>query len=46
MTWQVAFHPEFEPEFTAMPRKVQDELLARLRVLATFARLKKRTSQE
>ena len=36
MTWQVAFHPEFEQEFAALPRDIQDELLARLKVLETF----------
>jgi hypothetical protein len=34
--WQVAFHPEFEAEFEALPQAAQDELLARLRVIATF----------
>lgn len=28
MPWTVAFHPDFEPEFDALPRAVQDELLA------------------
>jgi hypothetical protein len=34
--WRVAFHPEFEPEFTTLPQAAQDELLARLKVIATF----------
>jgi hypothetical protein len=34
--WRVAFHPEFEPEFVALPQAAQDELLARLRVVAAF----------
>ncbi len=34
--WQVAFHPAFEPEFADLPGPVQDELLARLKVLAEF----------
>jgi hypothetical protein len=36
MTWQVAFHPDFVPEFAALPHDVQDELLARLKVLEAF----------
>ena len=36
MAWQVALHPEFEPEFGELPRQAQDELLARLKVLAAF----------
>lgn len=36
MTWRVAFHREFEAEFAELPREAQDELLARLKVLATF----------
>jgi hypothetical protein len=34
MTWEVLFHAEFQPEFAALPQQIQDELLARLRVLA------------
>lgn len=34
--WQVAFHPEFVPEFAALPTATQDELLARLKLIATF----------
>lgn len=36
MRWTVLFHPDFEPEFTALPRPVRLELLGRLEVLATF----------
>lgn len=36
MAWQVVFHPEFDPEFAELPPAVQDELLARLRVVQTF----------
>jgi hypothetical protein len=36
MRWQVVVHPEFEPEFEQLPQGAQDELLARLAVLATF----------
>ena len=36
MAWQVAFHPEFDPEFAALPDDIQDELLARLKVLQAF----------
>lgn len=28
MKWTVKFHPEFEPEFDALPEEVQDEFLA------------------
>ncbi len=28
MKWTVAFHPEFEPEFDALPEEVQDEFYA------------------
>ena len=28
MRWTVEFHPEFEPEFDALPEEVQDEFLA------------------
>jgi hypothetical protein len=34
--WQVLFHPEFEPEFQELPEDIQDELLARLKVLGQF----------
>jgi hypothetical protein len=33
MTWEVLFHPDFQPEYARLPEKIQDELLARLRVL-------------
>lgn len=34
MTWLVQFHDEFE--FEHLPEEIQDELLARLKVLAEF----------
>lgn len=34
MTWPVHFHDQFE--FEELPEEIQDELLARLRVLAEF----------
>lgn len=34
--WEVLFHPEFDVEFPDLPQTVQDELLARLGVLAQF----------
>jgi len=34
MKWTVSFLDEFDPEFAALPIEVQDELLARSRVLA------------
>jgi hypothetical protein len=36
MPWEVLFHPEFDAEFPDLPQTVQDELLARLGVLAQF----------
>ena len=36
MVWEVRFAPEFDPEFDALPIPVQDELLARAKVLETF----------
>ena len=33
MEWTVRLHPEFDPEFDALPEGVQDELLAILRLL-------------
>ena len=33
MEWAVLLHPEFDPEFDALPEGVQDELLAALRLL-------------
>jgi hypothetical protein len=35
MKWIVRFHDEFEKEFMAMAVEVQDELLARARLIAT-----------
>jgi hypothetical protein len=36
MTWTVLLADEFEPEFLALPNKVQDELLAMTRLLQEF----------
>ena len=36
MAWQVVFHPAFEPEFEDLADDVQDELLARAKVLEQF----------
>jgi len=36
MPWQVFFHGEFQPEFQTLADEIQDELLARLRVLEQF----------
>ena len=36
MAWRVLLHPEFEPEYARLPADIQDELLARLRVLSQF----------
>ena len=36
MTWQVAFHDEFVPEFRNLPPKVQDEVYAVGRMLEQF----------
>ncbi|MBI5162903.1 MAG: type II toxin-antitoxin system RelE/ParE family toxin [Magnetospirillum sp.] len=33
MAWTVRFHDEFDPEFEELPPAVQDELLARAKVL-------------
>jgi hypothetical protein len=33
MKWEVLFHPKFQAEFEQLGEEVQDELLARLRVL-------------
>ena len=33
MDWEVGFDPAFDPEFDALPRDVQDELLARAKLL-------------
>jgi hypothetical protein len=34
--WTVVLHPEFEPEFDRLERRVPDELLAQATVLETF----------
>jgi hypothetical protein len=31
--WSVYFHPDFDPEFDALPESVQDDLLAALMLL-------------
>ena len=36
MSWRVYFDAEFEAEFDALPEAVQDELLARAKVLEQF----------
>lgn len=36
MRWVVAFHPEFESEFEALPKATQDELLSRTGLLEEF----------
>jgi hypothetical protein len=34
--WTVEFAPEFEPEYSAFPTEIQDELLAQVRILRLF----------
>jgi len=36
MTWEIVLHPEFDEEFEELSEEIQDELLARSRVLAQF----------
>lgn len=36
MNWVVEFHEDFEPEFDALPSKVQDKILARISLLQAF----------
>jgi len=36
MSWDVAFHAAFEPEFDALSEAVQDELLACAKLLEIF----------
>lgn len=36
MSWMVANHDDFDPEFDALPRPVQDELLAVAALLETY----------
>ena len=36
MSWRVYFDAEFEPEFDELPDAVQDELMARAKVLEQF----------
>ena len=36
MSWQVYFDAEFEPDFDELPEAVQDELMARAKVLEQF----------
>ena len=33
MAWEIEFHPDFDPEYDEMDEAVQDELLARLKLL-------------
>ena len=35
--WEVAFYEDFESEFDELPEAVQDELLARAKLLETFS---------
>lgn len=39
MAWEVIFHDEFEPEFDNWDAAVQDELLARVKVVKEFGPL-------
>jgi hypothetical protein len=34
--WDVEFHVDFDPEYEALDEAVQDELLAQMKLLATF----------
>ena len=36
MSWQIEFHPDFDPEYDTYTSPVRDELLAQLRVLEDF----------
>ena len=36
MKWEVQFHDEFDPEFDALPKDVQDEMLAQAKLLEQF----------
>ena len=36
MSWEVKFHPEFDPEFDELSTLVQDEMLAQANVLSSF----------
>ncbi len=36
MQWEIAFHEDFEPEFDALSKAVQDELLAQATLLKSF----------
>ena len=36
MKWEVQFHDEFDPEFDALPKDVQDEMLAHAKLLEQF----------
>lgn len=44
--WRVFFHAEFEPEFDAFDREVQDELLAQANLLKDFGPLLKRPTAD
>ena len=34
MNWQVIFHPDFDPEYDALPETVQDEINSIIEILA------------
>ncbi|MDE0291125.1 MAG: type II toxin-antitoxin system RelE/ParE family toxin [Candidatus Dadabacteria bacterium] len=36
MTWEVGFHLDFDPEFNDLSKEVQNELLARVKLLEEF----------
>ena len=36
MKWEVEFHEDFDPEFDALPEKVQDDLRAHALLLEQF----------
>jgi hypothetical protein len=36
MSWEIDFHPAFDPEYEELAEAVQDELLAHLRLLEQF----------
>jgi hypothetical protein len=46
VSWQVLFRAEFEPEFDALDREVQDELLAQANLLKQFGPLLKRPTAD
>jgi hypothetical protein len=46
VSWQVLFHAEFEPEFDALDKGVEDELLAHASLLQEFGPLLKRPTAD